>query len=439
MRNFYSSIILCLILLSSLFWGACKQNLVAPTPQTGVLKLDNYIAIGDGYSAGFGNTDIFDPNSNIGLHELGQRSSFPELLVNQFNQATFVAEFRTELLEGNGSGYYQLEEVRIPVCTDQEIEPVLVEIDAENNWQTNFNNTELNNLSVPRLRLSEVENPQLNNTFFQLLRQDSSDNYLDLIEKSSPTFFSLYIGSRDLLDYAMRGGSDPNYPLIPSSDFINVYAKLLRTAFLANPDVARGVVGKIPDISEFPFFTSIGPLWRDQSNCNITTRSLYIETRAGTIRTARETDRILLPASYLIGQQNTGNDQYGLTNENPIPEALVLDSDEVRELKEVISEYNQGIDSLVVDINNTYPEDRVAVARVDVLVQGLTIGLIEDGLDISTEYLSGGFFSLDGLYLTPRGNALLTNEFVKAINGMEDFGAIISPVNVISYSGVVFP
>ena len=54
MRNFYSSIILCLILLSSLLWGACKQNLVAPTPQTGVLKLDNYIAIGDGYSAGFG-------------------------------------------------------------------------------------------------------------------------------------------------------------------------------------------------------------------------------------------------------------------------------------------------------------------------------------------------------------------------------------------------
>ncbi|MDW3647012.1 MAG: hypothetical protein R8P61_08115 [Bacteroidia bacterium] len=413
--------------------------MVAPTAQTGVLRLDNYVAIGDGYSAGFGNTDIFDPNSNIGLHSAGQLSSFPELLVNQFNQATFIADFRTELLEGNGSGYYQLEEVRIPVCTDQEIEPVLIGIEAESNWEENFDNTEVNNLSVPRLRLSGVENPQLNNAFFQLLRQDSTESYLDLIEKSSLTFFTLYLGSRDLLDYAMRGGADPNFPLIPSADFINVYAKLLRTAFLANPDITRGVVGKIPDISEFPFFTSIGPLWRDQTNCNITTRSVYIQTRTGSIRTARETDRILLPTSYLIGQQTPSGNQYGLSNESPIPEALVLDSDEVRELKEVISEYNVGIDSLVMDLNNTYPEDRVAIARVDVLVQGLTIGLIEDGLDISTEYLSGGFFSLDGLYLTPRGNALLTNEFVKAINGMEDFGAIISPVNVISYSGVVFP
>ncbi|MEL6253916.1 MAG: hypothetical protein AAFR87_18045 [Bacteroidota bacterium] len=413
--------------------------MVAPVPKTGVLSLGKYIAIGDGYSAGFGNTDIFDPNSDIGLHASAQLNSFPELLVNQLNQATFVADFRTELLEGNGSGYYQLEEVRIPVCSDQEIEPVLLEVEAESKWKENFDNSGLNNLSTPRLRLSEVEETEVNNIFLKLLRQDSTETYLDIIERSSPTFFTMYLGSRDLLDYAMRGGSDPNFPLIPSEDFINAYAKLLRTAFLANPDVTRGVVGKIPDISEFPFFTSIGPLWRDQSNCNISTRSVYIETRAGTIRTARETDRILLPASYLIGQQNTSGDQFGLTNERPIPESLVLDSEEVRELKEVISDYNLGIDSLVLDLNNTYPEDRVAIARVDVLVQGLTIGLIEDGLDINTEYLSGGFFSLDGLYLTPRGNALLTNEFIKAINGTEDFGAIISPVNVISYSGVVFP
>jgi hypothetical protein len=44
---------------------------------------------------------------------------------------------------------------------------------------------------------------------------------------------------------------------------------------------------------------------------------------------------------------------------------------------------------------------------------------------------------LDGVHLTPRGNAMLANEFIKAIN--LKYGSTIPQLDVTKYGGVVFP
>jgi len=64
-------------------------------------------------------------------------------------------------------------------------------------------------------------------------------------------------------------------------------------------------------------------------------------------------------------------------------------------------------------------------------------GLVVDGVALSSAYISGGIFSLDGVHLTPRGYAIVANEFIKAINGK--YGSSIPLTNVSDYNGVKFP
>lgn len=441
MKKIYTDFIFLFPICILFGFAACESAPDLLRPKQGNLNLSNYIAIGDGYSAGFTNTHITDPNSDKGLYTEGQLSSFPQLLVNQFNQASQLTFFESGLLSETGSGYFELEKVLAPNCPENELAPILTEIEGSSNWYAPVGDRKINNLSVPRLRLAEIEKTSVPNAFLQRFKSDSSQTYLSLIEESAPSFFTLSIGSRDIVDHAIRGAADPAYPLLSVADFSKNYAKILNTLFLNHPDVVRGVVGHIPDISEFPFFTSTKPSWKDdEDNCNNSAHPLYIETSSNYVRFARETDRILLPASYLLGQYDIGREKrFGLSEDYPIPKDLVLDNQEVTLIKEQISIYNTQIDSIVQDFNNLYEEERISIAKVDVLVKGLTIGLIEDGIDINNTYLSGGFFSLDGLYLTPRGNAMVANEFVKAINQNKDFEALISPLNLISYTGVVFP
>jgi hypothetical protein len=67
----------------------------------------------------------------------------------------------------------------------------------------------------------------------------------------------------------------------------------------------------------------------------------------------------------------------------------------------------------------------------------VAMGMIINGAPISSEYLTGGVFSLDGAHLTPRGNALLANEIINVINNK--FHSTLQPFQVTFYPGVSFP
>ena len=67
----------------------------------------------------------------------------------------------------------------------------------------------------------------------------------------------------------------------------------------------------------------------------------------------------------------------------------------------------------------------------------LTTGFTYNGVTLSAKFVSGGAFSLDGIHLNPRGNALLANEFIKAIN--KKFSAKIPLINALNYNAILFP
>ena len=63
--------------------------------------------------------------------------------------------------------------------------------------------------------------------------------------------------------------------------------------------------------------------------------------------------------------------------------------------------------------------------------------MVYNGVTMSSKFVTGGAYSLDGIQLNPNGQALLANAFIEAINF--SFNATIPYSNPIKYSGIIFP
>jgi hypothetical protein len=59
------------------------------------------------------------------------------------------------------------------------------------------------------------------------------------------------------------------------------------------------------------------------------------------------------------------------------------------------------------------------------------------GVGINSAFITGGAFSLDGIHLTPRGNAVIANVFIDAINAK--YASTIPAIDITQYRGVKFP
>lgn len=69
---------------------------------------------------------------------------------------------------------------------------------------------------------------------------------------------------------------------------------------------------------------------------------------------------------------------------------------------------------------------------------GATVNkLVESGADVSSAFITGNLYSLDGIHLTPLDYAITANGFIKAINSQ--YGSSIPIVEVSTFEGVKFP
>jgi hypothetical protein len=63
-------------------------------------------------------------------------------------------------------------------------------------------------------------------------------------------------------------------------------------------------------------------------------------------------------------------------------------------------------------------------------------GILYGSGGVSSTFAQGGFYSLDGIHPTARGNAVIANEIFKLINA--GFGAYIPPVDPNQYTTVFY-
>ena len=114
----------------------------------------------------------------------------------------------------------------------------------------------------------------------------------------------------------------------------------------------------------------------------------------------------------------------------PLPDQYVLDSAEIAAINTSLDFYNNII-VFVAEQNN--------LGFVDMFryFQKLDGPLVYNGLVFSNEMIKGEFYSLDGIYPTDRGHALIANEFIKEIN--RHYRASLNEVDVTGFHGVLYP
>ena len=429
MRKIYLSGIIIISLFS------CRPGLDIPAPDPGVLNLVSFVSVGDGYTAGLANVQIGDSSTYSGWHPESQQYSFPALLFEQFS-LTGSGIFSQPSLPSGGSGRLYIESVTEPICEFEESTPVIWLEEGNLDWESDKNVSIPDNLGMPGLQISDasISFAQQRSPAWALLGANENQNYTGLIREARPQFFSLFLGLEQYLSFAIDG---QNFSLPSRSDIIQNLAGMLDN--LTEIPGSRGLVANLPDATTFPYFTRIQEQFINVENCRGTASPIYITNSNGDVSQAAEGERILLPARPYLGTEYNGNGPFGLVTTNPVPARWVLDHEELDLIRASVEDYNSIVDSLVRDINLNSGYQKVAIVDLFSAFRELENGIVEDGINLSTEYLSGEIFSLDGLFLTPRGNAWMANVFIETINQVSAFGASIPPLDITAYQGIRYP
>jgi hypothetical protein len=436
------------ILLAAASITACKPVITVPSaPSAGTADFTRYISVGNSLTAGY---------ADGGLYLAGQLNSYPSIIASQMQTIGGASTFNQPLwsdAQASGSGYQKLAGFNadgtpniVPVA------PTAVRgtITLGPNTYVLFTKYtgNIDNYGVPGIKLNDIDNALYGNAngyYERMLPGNSPTNttaYLDFVTAKPFTFFSNWLGNNDALAYATSGGAGD--VLTDKATFAVKYATLVNK-LTANG--AKGVCATIPDVTTIPYFTTVtvGAILAGVQKANPTVQGLVINARSAydpanptaiptyAPRLATAADLIVLtfPTSK-IGTTSTGNPYpYGLTPQNPIENQYVLDAAEVAAVKDYVNSYNNTIKSVAAS------KGLAVFDAFTFLTNVKANGLLINGVSLSSNYISGGIFSLDGVHLTPRGYSIVANQFISAIN--TQYGSTIPTVNVSAYNGVIFP
>lgn len=416
-----------------LFTAACKPEIETPAGTTaGQANFSKYIAVGNSLTSGF---------ADGGLYLEGQQVAYPNLIAAKMatvGGGAFTSPFFTAD-HANGSGYLALTALVNGSPTLTQVTDKLAYRDAAKHLDKYSG--EIQNLGIPGMRVDLSFDPTLTfsagNPYFERLLTDAQvgkTNYFQYIQGRNHTFFSLWLGNNDVLGYATNGAvtvtGDPTTVLTDKITFSSLYSNLLNALTAAGQ---KGIVATIPDVTAVPYFNTVTPaaLLNAAKAINPAATAIYIQTGTGAVRAATSEDLIRLPfqSAGLFGQ---GAIPYGLHPLNPITSNWVLDKDEVVKVKDYVNSYNSSIKSLATSkglaIADTYAYFNQVASRDGINVQGI---------NLKASFISGGAFSLDGIHLTPRGNAVIANVFIDAINAK--YGSTIPTIDITQYRAVKFP
>jgi lysophospholipase L1-like esterase len=277
-----------LICLSSVFLSACDPEFSNPVGvtssyTTGNADFSNYVAVGDSLTAGY---------ADSALYRSGQENSIPNILATQF-KTVGGGVFNQPLMNDNLGG------LLFGGAANPDFGNRLV-FDAATSspgpiagtptnevFSSPLIGTTFNNTGVPGAKSFHLGAPGYGsagglaggtaNPYFVRFASSATTTIIADAAIQMPTFFTLWIGSNDVLSYATGGGTgiDQTGNFVPttygSSDitdpnvFASTYTSLLG-ALTANP-ASKGVLINIPDVSTIPYFTTVphNPVPLDQA------------------------------------------------------------------------------------------------------------------------------------------------------------------------------
>lgn len=436
------------IILSLALFTSCERKISEYAADKGTANFTTYIAVGNSLAAGFADGALYHdgqlyscPNLIAGQLQLAGSGAFVQPMVNSnFGVAAYpgVTPKFVLALKADCRGVVGLSAVLSEGAMDP-FAPVGYAV---------------NNLGITAAKSFHLIVPgyATKNPYYARFASSMTGAVVGEFANLHPTFFTLQLGDNDVLQYAMEGGSSDSItdPATFYYAMKTVLGSLLATG-------ASGVMANIPDILSIPFFTTIpynGLVIARQSladsiNMAMALYGLPFHYVPGQnpflineptsphpyfkVRQMKPGEMVLLT----VPQDSLKCMGMGIINAvthmpYPIPDQFVLTTAEVTQIENATTLFNSMIDTLAANRH-------VGLVDVNAEMKQLASqsGIVWDGVHLNATFVSGGAFSLDGIHPTPRGNALMANFFIDAIN--QRFGSKIPHVDITKYKGVIFP
>ena len=149
----------------------------------------------------------------------------------------------------------------------------------------------------------------------------------------------------------------------------------------------------------------------------------------GQLRQATSDDLIVLPASSVLGSVPDPSNPLGVVGVSiPLENQWVLTTTEQARVAAAGAAYNAVIEGLAAANELGYGDMKSALADV------AANGAFYNGGVLTSTYVSGGAFSLDGVHPTPRGYAFTANTIIDVIN--TTYNASVPKVDIGTYGTV---
>jgi len=424
----------------------------------GSADFSTYVSIGNSLTAGFTDGALF---------KASQENSFPNILSQKFaylGGGSFTQPLMNDNFGGMSAGGTRILEPRLvtlggpPVPLESVIGPIMPTTDLFVNNPTG----PFNNMGVPgaasfhliydgygsMANLGTTANPY----FIRMASAPNATVIGDALAQA-PSFVSLWIGNNDVLGYATSGGSTSGPT--PQGTFDFAISTIMGALQQAN---VQGVMANIPYVDTTPHFTTVthniipldaatagavngayaaynGGLQLAMSYSLIDADEvaqrtiMFIEADNNAVviedesltdlsglglpnyRQATADDLFVLPSSSFIGTEAVPGNPFSVNGVAiPLADKWVLVPSEQEEIKMATDAFNATLKAAA---------DSAGFAFVDAnaLMQQLAnSGIASDNYILTSDLVTGGVFSLDGVHPNSRGYALISNEILKAID-----------------------
>ncbi len=459
---------------------------------SGSADLSNFVALGSSLTAGFSDQALFIEGQEASFPNM-LASSFAEA-----GGGDFTIPFMADNLGGMTVGGNQVFPNRLfldfstgsPLPTAVSGSPTT---EATNKLSGAFNN-----MGVPGAKSYHLLAPGYGslaglqvgaaNPYFVRFSSGESASITGDALAQAPTFFTLWAGYYDVLGYAISGGSgvdqagnpdpasygmnDISEPLVVQGALNGILAQLTATG-------AQGAIANIPDANRIPYFTTVphNPVPLDEATAallnqnyalynaglqqlqgfgvisaeEVARRTITFSPGPGNavvildedltdltsfnpalinMRQATADDLLVFPSQLIIGTLADPNNPLSVNGVAvPLADEWVLTPEEQQAVATATTAYNQIIaglaqayDLALVDMNAFFDQ---------LITEGIPL---QDGSVVTGTYATGGGFSLDGIHPTPRGSALIANEFIKAIESR--YGAVLPKADPLAFKGL---
>lgn len=474
------------LLLVSLSFAACNNDddVVVEVPVTsGTADFSKYVALGDSFAAGYSDNALF---------KAGQENAYTNIMAQQFAFAGGGA-FSTPFMSDDNVGGFSSGGVQVPQFPSRLYFNGSAPVNVSGISGTVFGSVlsgPFNNMGIPGAKSFHLAFPGYAtlNPYFGRFASASGATVIGDAVAQTPTFFSLWIGGNDVLTYATSGGVGVNQTgnfnpatygnndITDPNVFANAFSGLV-TNLMANG--AKGVVANLPYVNTLPYFTTVpyNPIPLDAATVSLlsgasgyggynaglqyaaangfitaaeaTKRTISFHAGNGnavvivdsyltnlsaygipSYRQATSEDLLILPSSSFIGTLVGGNPAAVNGVSVPLADNWVLSKDEIAEVRVATDAYNVTIETVATANGLAFVDTK------SVMNQLASGGLAFGSYTMTTTYVTGGSFSLDGVHPSPRGYALIANKFIEAINAK--YGSTLQGVKSQDYR-ILYP